>query len=369
MEQDSGKIETSKNHISGSNEIQCEENGPVVSNKCSLTQEIPEVGCQEPVDEKVVRIDDSLGEGDLNHSHSKDTTFISGHEEKNFCFSNSVSNESHHNAPTAADRYQLADTIPLKHNGTTVFELDGLDESRNCTSVETPLHLGTESLVNLEHHHQTQSELCANEILSCTKPCNISNGCTSLENGCIYDDSKPDPNDCEANVHSSPSKSNFSTNAAAVCSIRFCSGCLNILFGVTKSILLNEFGLNRNNWTVEDVHDVVLALSVDLLAAVRRAFDDRGNKDSFKEPSNSKTCHCKRSKDTVFTPVECTCHSENGSLNERVRPFGVDPKFTFRDGVLVNVEPEKNVTYHCKLETLCLCSLTELIVMANKALN
>lgn len=365
------------------NEIQCEKNEPIVSNKGSLTNEIPEVSCPEPVYEKVVRID-SLGDGDFNHSHSKDTTFVSeGHGEKNFCFSNSVSNESHHNAAAAADD-QLADNIPSKHNKTTVHGPVDLDNSRHCPSVETPLNMGTESLVNLEHNHQNSSELCADEIPSCNKPCSTSKGCSSLENGCTYDHSKPSTNDREVNVHLSPSRSDISANSALVCSIRCCTGCLNILYGAAKNILLNEFRLKRNNWTVEDVHDVVVALSVDLLAAVRRAFLDGNNTcifgnrrmggDDRLKSSDSRTCHCKSSKDMIFMPVECICHSENETSSERVTPspysqMGLDPNFIFRDGVLVNLEREKNVSFHCKLETLCLCSLTELIVMANKPLN
>lgn len=372
----------SKNHTSGGNEIQCEKNEPIISNKGSLTNEIPEVSCQEPaVEEEVVAID-SLVDGDLNHSNSKDTTFVSGHGERNFGIKNSVSNESHDNA-AAVD--QLAENIPLKHNETTVVAPDNLDNDRNGKSVKAPLNLGAESIVNLEHNHPNSSELCGDEMPSCTKPCGNSNeGCSALENGCKRDNSKPDSNDCEVNAHSSLSRTGLSTNSALVCSIRCCTGCLNVLYSVTKTIIRKELGSNRNNWTVEDVHDNVVALSVDLLAAVRRAFldgndtrvfDNRqmGGNDRFKS-SDSRSCDCKSSKDMVFKGVECICHCENESLSEKEKasPYsemGIDPNFIFRDGVLVSVDPKKNASFHCKLETLCLCSLTELIVMANKPLN
>ena len=378
MEQDSKKIETSTNHASGGNEISCEKNEPITSNEGCLTHEIPEVSCQEPVDEEeVVRID-SLVDGDLNQSNSQDTTFISGgHGDGNFC-SKSVSNQSHDIA--ADDDDQLTDNIPL--NETTVLAPDDLEDNRNDTSVKAPLNLGTESVFELEDHHlhhQNSSEVCADEIPSCTKPCNYSNGCCTLENGCKCDGCKPDTdtNDREVNVHSSPSRSDLSTSSAQVCSIRCCTGCLNILYGATRTILQNELGSNWNNWTAEDVHDIVAALSVDLLAAVRRAFLDGNDTRVFndrRKASDSRTCDCKSWKDMVFTAVECICHCEKESWSEKVSPspcsdMGLETNFIFRDGVLVSQDPNRNVPFHCKLETLCLCSLTELIVMANEPFN
>ncbi|KAG6600383.1 hypothetical protein SDJN03_05616, partial [Cucurbita argyrosperma subsp. sororia] len=68
----------------------------------------------------------------------------------------------------------------------------------------------------------------------------------SVSNDSLY-------NDHEVNVHRSPSRSGLSTNSALVCSFQCCTGCLDILYDLTKNILLNEFGSNRNNWTVEDL--------------------------------------------------------------------------------------------------------------------
>ncbi|XP_022142883.1 uncharacterized protein LOC111012888 isoform X4 [Momordica charantia] len=219
LEQDSQKMEASKNHTSGGNEfqcneVQCEESIRVVSEKSSPTHEILEVSRQGPVDEKVV-CNGSLGDGDVDHSHSKDGTFISeGCGEKNFCFCNSVFNESHHDAAAAADDH-LAYNIPSNHNDeATVVGPDDLGNGRNCTSVETPLNLRTESVVDLEHHHKNSSELCADEFLSCTKPSSIGNGHSSLENGCKHVDSEPDTSNREVNIHLSPCRSGPSTNSA-----------------------------------------------------------------------------------------------------------------------------------------------------------
>lgn len=377
LEHDSRTIETSKNLTSGGSEIHCEKNEPIISNKGSLANEIPEVSCQEPVEEEIVRID-SLVDGNLNHSSSKDTTIVSEeHGERNFGIGNLVSDETYNNAAAVDD--QLIDNIPLKHGEATILQPDSLDNERNDTPVKTPLDLGTESIVDLDHHHQNSSVLCSDEIPSGTKPCSTSNGgCSALENGCKRDNSQLDTNDLEVNVHSSQSRSGHSTNSALICSVQCCTGCLNVLYNMSKNILRNELESDQNDWTIEDVHDIVVALSVDLLAAVRRAFLDEKNGTLFDDRQmggngrfkslDSRTCDCKSSKDMVFKGVECICH-----LSEKVSPshseMGIDPNFIFRDGVLVSVDPEKNVLFHCKVETLCLCSLTELIVMAKKPLN
>ncbi|GAV64017.1 AAA domain-containing protein/zf-HC5HC2H domain-containing protein [Cephalotus follicularis] len=161
------------------------------------------------------------------------------------------------------------------------------------------------------------------------------------------------------------------------CMYNCCSECLNTLQSLIRKNLTNEWGLNHSHWTVEDVHNIVTSLSVDLLAAVRKLAESKSN--SFDEDlrhenhgklsvsSESSICHCTRSREGLVEPVECSghnvggCVSANGTTSMKTQ-FGL--KFAFRDGVLVPVINScKDVHCHCRFETLCLCLLIESIVM------
>ncbi|KAJ7948695.1 Atpase family aaa domain-containing protein [Quillaja saponaria] len=170
-----------------------------------------------------------------------------------------------------------------------------------------------------------------------------------------------------------------SAESGVICSYHCCSECLYILHGLTQKILVHKWGLNRSAWTIEDVHDIVASLSVDLVSAVRKAciaesFGDSPSRDqreekhrmSFECP-NLQTCR-PRNSGRIILPAECASHSTSQHVAARedtipCKPPKLDLKFIFRDGILVHVDPDKNASYHCKFETVCLCSLIELIVM------
>ncbi|KAM5586143.1 hypothetical protein ABKV19_005176 [Rosa sericea] len=197
---------------------------------------------------------------------------------------------------------------------------------------------------------------------------------------------KPDANfssKTDADVHNVdvnfPPKISSSTKSEFVCVYHCCSECLDTLHSLTQKILIEEWRSNGSQWTVEDVHDIVASLSVDLLSAVRRihvsggfsnSFDDKRrhrNTETYEWPESG-TCDCNISENKILSPAECRCHTSresftqkaNASANTHLR-FG--SKFVFRDGLLVRMHPDKDVSFHCKFETLCLCSLIELIVM------
>lgn len=227
--------------------------------------------------------------------------------------------------------------------------------------------------------------------------CNNLNGLSLTEAGSRQNDGKPDADkftvdvnfssvtslpECadehNVDVNFSP-KTSLSTKSGFVCVYHCCSECLDTLHSMTQKILIEDWRSNGSQWTVEDVHDVVASLSVDLLSAVRRihvsggfskSFDDKRrdrNNEIFDWPESG-TCDCNISRNKILSPAECRCHTSsesftrkaNASANTHLR-FG--SKFVFRDGVLVHMDPEKDVSFHCKFETLCLCSLIELIVM------
>ncbi|XP_050369450.1 uncharacterized protein LOC126787623 [Argentina anserina] len=189
---------------------------------------------------------------------------------------------------------------------------------------------------------------------------------------------KTNADEHDVDVNFSP-KSSPSTNSGFVCGYHCCSECLDTLHSLTKKILIEKWRSNGSQWTVEDVHDIVASLSVDLLSAVGKIQVSGGFSNSCdkkrrhrntetSELPESGTCHCNISGNKILSPVECICHPSkesftrkaNAPANSHLR-FG--SKFVFRDGVLVHMHLDKDVSYHCKFETLCLCSLIQLIVM------
>ncbi|XP_028792974.1 uncharacterized protein LOC114748693 [Neltuma alba] len=179
-------------------------------------------------------------------------------------------------------------------------------------------------------------------------------------------------------VSDSPSKSSDHAESGVVCLYRCCPACLDSLLHLTRKILAHECSLNSRSWTVEDVHDVLVSLSVDLISAVKKLYSAEDfNELSDKTPGHaksevplgcSKSRMCKpRNPDRVFVPAECVSHSTSqhtaGSKDTALNESKLDLKFVFRDGVLVQIDPDKDGSLHCKFETLCLCSLKELIVM------
>ncbi|KAF7822679.1 Tat-binding like 7 [Senna tora] len=209
-----------------------------------------------------------------------------------------------------------------------------------------------------------------NEIRSTCKPETADTG-IKLSNV----NSGIDENPVEINVSSS--KSGDPAESGVICFYQCCSGCLYSLYHLTRKFLVHEWELNRSHWTVEDVHDVVASLSVDLISAVRKFYsvEDFKDKTSRQEKHgkslgglNSRMCN-PRNLDSVIVPAECLSHStgqhETESKDTALNEVKLDLKFVFRDGVLVHMDPDtdKDVSLHCKFETLCLCSFKELIVM------
>ncbi|XP_057728382.1 uncharacterized protein LOC130944204 isoform X2 [Arachis stenosperma] len=171
----------------------------------------------------------------------------------------------------------------------------------------------------------------------------------------------------------SSSKGHEHAEPAVVCMYQCCPRCLHSLYLAIRKLLTSELSVNHR--TVEDVHDAVSSLSVDLISAIRKChigdLNDFSNKTFKRERHgitlNLRTCDPKN-QDKDFVAAECVTHSTSQEatatkdevVNESLK---LDLKFIFRDGVLVPMNPDKDVSLHCKVETLCLCSLRELIVM------
>ncbi|XP_059662679.1 uncharacterized protein LOC132308577 [Cornus florida] len=193
----------------------------------------------------------------------------------------------------------------------------------------------------------------------------------------------------ELNIDVNPSSnktSSFSSDSKVVCSYSCCSGCLFNLHNLMQKYLIHEWRLRGIDWTVEDVHDGVASLSVNLLAAIRKLCSAESSANSFdKKPVHGDignlfeyqekcTCQCKSSGNRLIMPTECSCHSRSESIMPEANSswnaqHGFNLKFIYRDGVLAPVDPDEDVSFHCKFETLCLCSLIEWIVMTKQPLN
>ncbi|KAL3587221.1 hypothetical protein D5086_014088 [Populus alba] len=257
--------------------------------------------------------------------------------------------DNHQNSP--ADN-QLACNIANKQNGTShrqsepeitknLAVTDGnsetLKHSNGCTLTE-PAPFSENGLCN-------SGELGALKLSDPGSSCNQSNG-LAAEGMVTFDDTEP----------------NHSEHAEDI-----------------DKFLACKLALNKSNLTVEDVHDAVASLSVDLLSVIRKIDVTEEISNSFKESSDRNperydgfselhSCQCKSSGDSSIVPTECGCHSVFESVTVKAShspgsQFGLDPKFIFRDGILVLVDTTEDVSFHCKYETLCLCSLVKSVAM------
>lgn len=191
------------------------------------------------------------------------------------------------------------------------------------------------------------------------------------------------PNFCERTIDVNPSLNSVAdlpTDPGVVCLYRCCSECRIKLQHLVQRNLIYQRGLKGSKWSVEDVHDVVTSLSVHLHSEVRnfclaessvrslgKNVDHLNYKKLFEGQENG-ICQCKKSGNRLIMPKECSCHprvrSTTAKESSSWNPHELE--LIYRDGVLIAVEPEKDISLHCKFETLCLCSLIEWIVMTKQ---
>ncbi|XP_048235608.1 uncharacterized protein LOC8268832 [Ricinus communis] len=275
---------------------------------------------------------------------------------------------------------QLVDKNTDEQNGITL----GQREPKNTSALKVVTGLDNGSLkhsngltvadigVHSEGGVCNSSEQCTNKFAGPSKPCDRIDGMVATEEGAKCKDNQPNCSDF------SPGKdtSHFA-DCEVVCSYICCYGCLHMLQKMIQEVLVHKWELNNSHWRVDDVHDVVSSLSVDLLSAVRKAnvTSDSihgnlrcANPDILSESSEMQNCRCQSSGNSLALAAECSCHSmagfatakANGSPNSDLR---IELEFIFRDGVLVPVDTNKNISFHCKYETLCLCSIIKSVVM------
>ncbi|XP_015899189.2 uncharacterized protein LOC107432546 [Ziziphus jujuba] len=359
-------------------QVQCEECKPDVSSKSSE----PEVLEERPhgfAAEKIQCIDLNKEDGDLSYPNSQGGVAVSDRSPPKTVLANHSTLEK--SLQNLECDNQLVINILKKQNGTASGPCEP-ENGRNDAMVngESGLLRNSNGFASTDCAVISDSGINSGELtgVKYSNTRTISNQIHCLPETADAGSPDVDENIVDANIPSSKT-----AKPSILCLYRCCSECLGTLHHLTQKILIHEWGLNRRNWTVEDVHDIVASLSMDLISAIRRAYVTgnfsnpvnenlrHGNEEKLYECPELKTCLCKNLGNDTFVPVECSCHSLCHSLTTEANTspsteLRFDLKFFFRDGVLVHIDPDRDVSFHCKFETLCLCSLIELIVMTKK---
>ncbi|KAL5564308.1 hypothetical protein UlMin_027472 [Ulmus minor] len=345
------------NHLLDS-QVQCEEGEPNIPNKFSNESEVLEKSQQGFAAEKVVCIDLNKEYDDFSDSQGIEITERS--QEKVSLLDTSTLDKPVHNSNEA----NLLVGKPLnEQNGTHIGPSESGKERNNVVvdGDSGPLEHSngfaiTDSTPIFENGHGPEEVVEVKHSSAGTASSQV-----------LAEETSNEP---KADAHQNNLTDNFSTETTKpgdLCLYRCCSECLNILRNLTQKILIREWKSNRSHWTVEDVHDVVASLSVDLLSAISRISHEkqtqRYHEKLFDSPDQI-TCRCNCSGNGKFEPTECSCHSTSHTSKADISLNQPELKFIFRDGVLVHTDPndDKGVSFHCKFETLCLCSLIDSIV-------
>lgn len=279
---------------------------------------------------------------------------------------NAISAE-HHNYFAANDPVFLVDKQNGSNPGTS-----GSESPRNPVVEGDPKQsngFAPNGSVLSENGFCSSDELDGAKLPASAKACNTETTITS-------EDGKPTDNEHKEVPNFSSSETALPTESVVTCFYRCCSDCLHTLLCLMEKVLLKEWKSNGSDLTVDDVHDTVALLSVDLLSTVVKLFAARYSSNKFDENLRNEnprklshrpewsTCQCESSENSLVIPKECSCHSV-GNTSANIQ-FGFDPKFVYRDGVLVPIDSGKEVSFHCKFDTLCLCSLIESILMTKQ---
>lgn len=379
------------------NPIESKECGPNVPNRSSH-EEIPEERPEGFTSENTSRVD--LHKGDVNSENTGCVDLDKGDGNSGYPNLEGVPVSEKSLLPIAflsnsatAGLLQsslaanlLGGKVPNMHDGTS--EPFKSENSVNCTVNKGDSGCWRQSngfafvepVVHSEDSLCSAGEMNSLKSSSCGKFWNQFNGLSMTETDIASSGGKSISDEPIVNANVSSVKStNIAADMGIICLYRCCSECLHTLHNLMQKILIREWDVNGTYWKVEDVHDVVASLSVDLLSAVRKdyaaessskLFDKKmrqENQGKLSECQKMSLCQCKNFGSRLVEPTECSCHSLNRSLSTKGNPsIQLDLKFIYRDGVLVPLDLDKVVSFHCKFETLCLCSLIEWVVMTKQ---
>lgn len=175
---------------------------------------------------------------------------------------------------------------------------------------------------------------------------------------------------------------NVYSESEVVCAYSCCIGCIHTLNQLVMNLITEAWDLSGSSGTVEGAHDLVCSLSATLWSTIRNFCASEGCSSLFNgDPSSdacrklfehwqTSICKCGNSESKYTQLTECTCHQTldfsgkaDPSLYNQLSPV---PRYIFRDGVLITADPGKELSFHCKYDTLCLCPLIDLIVMTKR---
>ncbi|KAF8024120.1 hypothetical protein BT93_F1350 [Corymbia citriodora subsp. variegata] len=366
---------------SSANNLQLEEHQPPISGRSSPEARVLEETQQDSAAENV---DQSVCNKENRDSGLHDFKERVGHLQDDIVenvslFGNSTLNEHPCSSIPAG--------TPV---GNSLIECNGMDaitELEN-SGESTSIHNVAESL-----NHPYHSVLADDVVLLKDGPCpsgqmggaaysgssrgkDQAKDLASKDNIILSSDDVPDSDKPSSGNFSSCKNINALADSMAVCLYRCCSVCMSSLHDVMCKLLIHEAGLSKNGWNVEDIHDVVASLSVDLVSAVRQEFSNasslfggiQGN--SVLCPDAS-TCDCNSPGCRLSVLADCAFHSTDGGISESVNrdrssQVGQTVEFVFRNGVLISTNHDRDVACHCKLESFCLSSLMELVSSAKQ---
>lgn len=238
-----------------------------------------------------------------------------------------------------------------------------------------------ESTLHSEESLCRSGDLVGVKSSSFRKVCKAINGFSLMEVGNPSDHGMHNPIE---HIVSSNKATDLSDDMGVVCLYRCCTECIYALHSLMQKVLMHEWGLHGSFQTIDDVHDFVASISVNILSAFteakaresfRYSFDKNtghGNHGKLFEHQEFGACECKTSESRLFMPMKCSCHITGESLTVRDNSSKhpqLDTQLIYRDGVLAPIDLGKDVSFHCKFETLCLCSLIEWVTMTKQPLN
>ncbi|XP_065862019.1 uncharacterized protein [Euphorbia lathyris] len=273
---------------------------------------------------------------------------------------------------------QLADNITDEQNGNTC----GQSGSKSTETLGVSAGIGNG---NLKYSNGFPSEAgTSGPSNSCGQSDGLAEMGDEIKNKDAETDQGENVGDINYPVNTTPQT--VDSSSGVVCSYNCCSGCLLTLHRLIQKILVHKWGLKNSHWKAEDVHDVVSSLSVDLLSIVRKVDNGENNSNSFDENlkcasperlsecPEMQNCQCRSSESSLVMATDCGCHNVDGCVaakaNEsRNTVFGHEVEFILRDGILVSVESNKDISYHCKYEAVCLCSLIKSVVMMKQSFD
>ncbi|CAI0440943.1 unnamed protein product [Linum tenue] len=155
-----------------------------------------------------------------------------------------------------------------------------------------------------------------------------------------------------------------SPDSRVLCSYHCCPSCLKTLHSTIQKFIYHEMESNdaTSQWTAEDFHDLVASLSVNLLSSVRNLHENKRQESCRASPgsgSGSSNCECR---------AEHNCHAADEKSSQSTdlpQHSEKDLRLLMRDGILVpagSESAEEDVSFHCKYETFCLCSIVDVVM-------